>query len=158
EQVPYQEWRHSDFARTRSCQSCHMPVVKDKVPMSSTFGEAREGLGRHTFVGGNFFIQRVLNRFRNELSVQAPPRDMEGAALRTIAHLQAEAARVIVESPEVRSGRLEAVVAVENLGGHKLPTAYPSRRVWLHVTVRDPSGQTIFESGALGRNGSIQGN
>jgi hypothetical protein len=158
EQVPYQEWRHSDFARTRSCQSCHMPVVKDKVPISSTFGDAREGFGRHTFVGGNFFIQRVLNRFRNELSVKAPPRDMEGAALRTIAHLQAEAARVIVESPEVRNGRLEAVVAVENIGGHKLPTAYPSRRVWLHVTVRDRSGQMIFESGALGRNGSIQGN
>jgi mono/diheme cytochrome c family protein len=158
EQVPYQEWRHSDFARTRSCQSCHMPVVKDKVPISSTFAEAREGFGRHTFVGGNFFIQRVLNRFRNELSVKAPPRDMESAALRTIAHLQAEAARVIVESPEIRNERLEAVVAVENLGGHKLPTAYPSRRVWLHVTVRDRSGQMIFESGALGRNGTIQGN
>ena len=29
---------------------------------------------------------------------------------------------------------------MENLGGHKLPTAYPSRRVWLHVTVRDRNG------------------
>src|SRR5262245_14519380 len=158
EQVPYQEWRHSDFARTRSCQSCHMPVVKDRVPITSTFGEAREGFGRHTFVGGNFFMLRVLNRFRNDLSVKAPAQDMEGAALRTIAHLQAEAARVTVESPEVRNGRLEALVSVQNLGGHKLPTAYPSRRVWLHVIVRDRSGRSIFESGALRRNGAIQGN
>ena len=37
-------------------------------------------------------------------------------------------------------GRLHADVVVENLGGHKLPTAYPSRRAWLHVIVRDRSG------------------
>jgi hypothetical protein len=49
-------------------------------------------------------------------------------------------------------------VAVENLGGHKLPTAYPSRRVWLHVAVRDRNRGTIFESGALSAAGSIEGN
>ncbi|PYR49386.1 MAG: hypothetical protein DMF89_12645 [Acidobacteria bacterium] len=158
EQVPYQEWKHSDYARTKSCQSCHMPVVKEKVPITSVFGELREGFGRHTFVGGNFFMQRMLNRFRNDLAVTTPPRAMEGAALRTIAHLQSEAARVKVQTLEARNGRLEAVVSVENLGGHKLPTAYPSRRAWLHVTVRDSSGRIIFESGALGGTGAIQGN
>ena len=49
-------------------------------------------------------------------------------------------------------------MSVENLGGHKLPTAYPSRRAWLHVTVRDRTGRAVFESGALNANGSIQGN
>src|ERR1700724_1978085 len=49
-------------------------------------------------------------------------------------------------------------VFVENLSGHKLPTAYPSRRVWLHVTVRDRNGKAIFESGALNSDGSIVGN
>ena len=37
----------------------------------------------------------------------------------------------------MRDGVLEADVDVGNLTGHKLPTGYPSRRVWLHVTVRD---------------------
>lgn len=47
---------------------------------------------------------------------------------------------------------------VENLTGHKLPTAYPSRRAWLHVVVRDGNGRIVFESGALNPDGSIVGN
>ena len=108
EQVPYQEWLHSDYKETRSCQSCHMPVVKEDVPITSVFGEPRAGFSRHTFVGGNFFMQRMLNRFRNDLSVAAPPQEMDAAANRTIAHLQSEAAKVAVQSVEVRNGRLEA--------------------------------------------------
>jgi hypothetical protein len=49
-------------------------------------------------------------------------------------------------------------VAVRNLAGHKLPTAYPSRRAWLHVTVRDRDGQRVFESGAVEPSGRIRGN
>src|SRR5207237_466186 len=49
-------------------------------------------------------------------------------------------------------------VVVENLGGHKLPSAYPSRRSWLHVTVRDRNDRILFESGALRPDGSIVGN
>ena len=158
EQVPYQEWLHSDYRTTSSCQSCHMPVVTEQVRITSVFGEPRDGFARHTFVGGNFFMQRMLNRFRNDLSVDVPPQEMDAAALRTIAHLEAEAATVQVQEVAVRSGRLEAVVSVANLGGHKLPTAYPSRRAWLHVTVRDRTGRALFESGALNANGSIQGN
>jgi len=158
EQVPYQEWLHSEFKETRSCQSCHMPAVKEKVPITSIFGEPRDGVARHTFVGGNFFMQRILNRFRNDLGTPASPQEMDAAALRTIAHLQTESARVTVQSATVQDGRLTALVSVENLGGHKLPTAYPSRRAWLHVTVRDRNGRTIFESGALKADGSIQGN
>lgn len=158
EQVPYQEWLHSDYKETRSCQSCHMPAVKEDVPITSVFGEPRAGFSRHTFVGGNFFMQRMLNRFRNDLSVQALPQEMDAAVNRTIVHLQTETAKVTVRSLEVGNGRLEAGISVENLGGHKLPTAYPSRRAWLHVTVRDRNGKAIFESGALNPNGSIQGN
>jgi hypothetical protein len=158
EQVPYQEWLHSDYKETRSCQSCHMPVVKEDVPITSVFGEPRAGFSRHTFVGGNFFMQRMLNRFRNDLSVAAEPQEMDAAANRTIAHLQSEAAKVAVQTVEVRNGRLDAAISVENLGGHKLPTAYPSRRAWLHVTVRDRAGKAIFESGALNPDGSIQDN
>jgi hypothetical protein len=53
---------------------------------------------------------------------------------------------------------VELDVDVRNLTGHKLPSGYPSRRAWLHVTVRDSRGQAIFESGAVDPNGSIRGN
>jgi hypothetical protein len=49
-------------------------------------------------------------------------------------------------------------VTVHNLTGHKLPTAYPSRRAWLHFVVRDSNGQIVFESGRLRADGSIVGN
>jgi hypothetical protein len=158
EQVPYQEWLHSDYKDTRSCQSCHMPEVKGEVPITSVFGEPRAGVARHTFVGGNFFMQRILNRFRNDLSVTAEPQDLDAAANRTIAHLQSEAATVSVRNIALQDGRLGAEISVENLGGHKLPTAYPSRRAWLHVSVRDRDGKVVFESGALNPDGSIRGN
>ena len=80
----------------------------------------------------------MLNRFRNDLSVAALPQEMDAAANRTIAHLQSggrDASRC--RASGFSDGRLDAAVSVENLGGHKLPTAYPSRRAWLHVTVRD---------------------
>lgn len=158
EQVPYQEWLHSDYRETRSCQSCHMPVVQQDVPITKVFGEPRAGFSRHVFVGGNFYMQRMLNLYRADLGTVALPAEMDAAANRTIAHLQSEAAKLAIKSLEVRNGRVEAEISIENLGGHKLPTGYPSRRVWLHVTVRDRNGRAIFESGALNPNGSITGN
>jgi hypothetical protein len=49
-------------------------------------------------------------------------------------------------------------VRVENLTGHKLPTAYPSRRAWLHVVLTAADGRIVFESGKLNADGSIAGN
>src|SRR5262249_34194484 len=73
-------------------------------------------------------------------------------------HLESETARVAIQDLRVRNGRAEMVVSVQNLSGHKLPTAYPSRRAWLHVTLRDRNGRILFESGALNADGSIKGN
>jgi hypothetical protein len=158
EQMPYQEWLHSDFRQAQSCQDCHMPAVQGQVPITNVLGVLREGVSRHVFVGGNFLMQGMLNRYRNELSVEALSPELASAAQRTIEHLQSQAARITIGRTGVRAGRLEAEVLVENLAGHKLPTAYPSRRVWLHAVVRDRDGRTVFESGALEAQGSIQGN
>jgi hypothetical protein len=158
EQMPYQEWFNSDFRDKQSCQSCHMPVVEEPVRVTSALGKFREGVSRHVFVGGNFFMQRVLNRHRTELGVAALPAELEGAAARTVEHLQSKTARVVIDKLEITGGRLNADISVANLGGHKFPTAYPSRRAWLHVKVVDRNNRAVFESGALNPNGSITGN
>jgi hypothetical protein len=73
-------------------------------------------------------------------------------------HLSDSTARVTVEGAARGVNGISFEVLVENLAGHKLPTAYPSRRAWLHVTVRDASGRAVFESGAVRPDGSIVGN
>ncbi len=159
EQMPYLEWLNSTYYKQqKTCQDCHMTPVNEPVPIAKVLGIQREGLHRHVFVGGDFFMQEMLNRYRDDLSVAALPQELTSAAEGTRQFLQTQSARVTVQSASIAGGHLDADVAVENLGGHKLPTAYPARRVWLHFTVRDASGQLVFESGALNADGSIVGN
>jgi len=158
EQVPYQEWLNSDYKDKQSCQNCHMPPFQEPVPVTKVLGVTREDVSRHVFVGGNFFIQRMLNRYRADLSVIALPEEFEAAANRTVEHLETKTAQVSLDSVSVSGGRLQADISVQNLSGHKFPTAYPSRRAWLHVTVKDRNGAVVFESGAIEPSGLIRGN
>ena len=158
EQTPYLEWQQSAFKDRETCQSCHMPVVPGEMPLTQVLGQPREGLSRHTYRGGNFFMMKMLNRYRAELGVRATPHEMDAAITHTVKHLVEDTARIVVTRAERVDDTLVADVDVENLAGHKLPTAYPSRRAWIHLTVRDSSGRAVFESGAFSADGRIAGN
>ncbi|MBW2526937.1 MAG: hypothetical protein JRI23_22335 [Deltaproteobacteria bacterium] len=158
EQVPYLEWQHSAYRDRQACQSCHMPVVDTPMPIASVLGQPRERFSRHVFRGGNFFMMNLLGRYAADLGVVATPQELSLAALRTTQHLQSSSARLSLRCAPVEADRLAAEVSVVNLAGHKLPSAYPSRRAWLHFVVLDATGKPVFESGALAPDGSIVGN
>jgi hypothetical protein len=159
EQVMYLEWRHSAYpGEEKSCQSCHMPVVQEETRITSVLGKPRAGLARHVFVGGNSFILKMLNRYRRELAVEAPALELEASVARTVQNLQTATAELSIDDARVADGQVRFDVSVRNLTGHKLPTAYPSRRAWLHAVVRDRNGRIVFESGAISPAGSIAGN
>jgi hypothetical protein len=158
EQVPYLEWRASAYVREQSCQACHMTFTTEPAPAASVLGEPRERLARHGFQGANFFMLAMLERYRGELGVVALPQELSLSRQRTLELLRTSAATVSIARAEIRDGRLEADVVVTNTAGHKLPTAYPSRRAWLRVVVSDGAGRRLWASGGLRPDGSIEGN
>ncbi len=161
EQAPFLEWQASVYAegaeREQSCQDCHMPEVVEDVPVTRVLGRARPEVSRHVFRGGNFFVLRMLNRYRDELGVTALPQEMELAANRTADHLRTATATVEISGTGLGGDRLEATVTVRNQAGHKFPTAYPSRRAWLRFAVTDARGGLVFESGAFSPDGRVIG-
>src|SRR5262249_11240615 len=116
EQVMYLEWKHSAFqTEQKSCQSCHMPVVEQEMPISSVLGQTRQGLARHVFVGGNFFILSMLNRYRHDLGVIADPKELDLSVARTIKNLESQTASVCIDRTDVSGGQLAVDLTVQNL-------------------------------------------
>lgn len=155
EQATFLEWRSSSLATTKSCQSCHVAPTDElgrAINTSvSSFPETlapRTPVGRHEFVGGNSYLLQLLADAAEWSGAGIPASEFLASAARNDAHL-ASAARVSVRDMRREGDTLVAVVRVENDTGHKLPTGYPSRRVWLHVTAT-VGGGVVWESGAPG--------
>lgn len=140
EQTPYLEWRASDGGATGlTCQQCHMPALEEAEyiahrPPGGPFPPTRprQPFARHEFTGGNV---QVLERTGGDAA--ATRQRLESALA-----LAAEATR--------EGGATVLRVEVRNLTGHKLPTGFPGRRLWLRVTAWDAGGRESFSSGGAG--------
>jgi hypothetical protein len=158
EQATFLEWRSSKYpALGRTCQACHVPTVDEAgAPITvlaisrtpATLG-ARTPFGRHTFVGGNSYVLRLLADALDWSGAGVSADELLASASRDDAHL-GEAARVELVAHDASGFSLR----VTNLTGHKLPTGYPSRRIWLHVRV-EVGGEVVFETGGVDTRGAI---
>ena len=157
EQSVYTEWEHSDFAATRSCQDCHMPVAAGDAVIARRPNNGlapRADFARHSFVGANTYMLDILSRNRADLNITATGYN----ALIDETRAFLAGAISLTLSDVSRSGdELHFDVHLGNHTGHKFPTSYPSRRAWLHVTVTDATGAVIFESGAIDQRGRVEG-
>ena len=135
-----------------------MPVVEGEMVISSVLGLPREAVSRHVFRGGNILMPRILNAHRQELAVTALPQELQTTAQQSAKNLQTAAASVSLVNTRIANDTLRTEVVITNLAGHKLPSAYPSRRTWIHFTVWDAAGKIVFESGGFNQDGSISGN
>lgn len=151
EQATYLEWRSSSVAINAQCQTCHVPTDDaDGVRLTGPIAKfptnlsPRAPLGRHRFAGGNAYMLRLIASAEAWANTGVPAETFAAGAADAEAHL-ATAAKLELTASGSASAR-ELAVRVINQTGHKLPTGYPSRRVWLHVTVRDGE-RVVWESG-----------
>ena len=183
EQANYTEWRLSDYAvggpLEQSCQDCHMPVLDRAVPIANGSAvQPREGFAEHTFLGANTVMQTMFRDFAAELGLPAGmDADFDESIARNRKFLESSATlslgnfgRAALPPPTAverdEDGEPLAAEAMEELSfdvkvvneaGHRLPSGYHSRRVYLHVVVADENGDQVFESGRIEPDGRIRG-
>jgi hypothetical protein len=99
----------------------------------------------HSFAGGNASMLRYLGSQPGAVASLADSESRTRQNLRRAALLRLKT--------ELTNDGLGVQVTIRNLTGHKLPTGFPSRRMWVHLSVKDAKGKTLFESGALDHSG-----
>lgn len=158
EQMPYTEWLYSTFGPAGSnttCVDCHMTDAgSSKISRSPRWLSARPEVSRHRFRSENTTMLQILDTFAAELGISGEGLDesvSDGSAF------LASGGTVQVIDASLDSNVLEVTVRVVNYTAHKLPTSLPSRRVYLHTTVRDAAGHIVFESGRLNPDQTIAG-
>ena len=157
EQVTYLEWANisSSTYNSQPCFFCHMPMVTNSGLRSNreVTDAIRGSINQHTFLGSNSYLMRLKN-------------DLDGTFDRGVeineASLQKDTATIAangkIELNDDGSEVMSLDVRVISKVGHKFPTGFPSRRAWLHVTVKDAAGNVVYESGAYDGAGMIVDN
>jgi hypothetical protein len=95
-----------------------------------------------------------MSQNRSELGITTAGFDVAIARARSMLESSAD---FEILSQVRAANELIVQLRITNRSGHKLPTSYPSRRLYIHFVVRDDAGNVIFESGRTRPDGSIVG-
>ena len=163
EQTPYTEWANSDFgpngSNPRSCQQCHMAreeitedfltrlAVRPNGSVNASWPE-RQPYSPHVMLGGNTWLLETLELFREELGRSDINEAGEFAATAELTReFLKTAVTLSVTGQTLGAGELAFDLTIQNETGHKLPTSFPARRMWVGTRVSDANGATVFASG-----------
>ncbi|GJM32811.1 MAG: hypothetical protein DHS20C18_18120 [Saprospiraceae bacterium] len=151
EQATYHEWLNSDYeTEAITCQGCHMTQLEEEIVISSNylFLEGRSPYGLHELAGGNTFMLELMKNFREELGIDALPEHFDQTISATYNMLQNRSLRTEVEWLGVEADTAYFGVKLTNLAGHKFPSGYPSRRLFVEFVLTSTTGDTLFHSGS----------
>lgn len=133
-----------EAAGDKSCVDCHLTQVgPQRYSTRPPDSPERDFYASHYIRGGNTNLLSALDGS-----------DFLGVPM-------TRGAKVLTESLLRTAAELELArtadgvrVTVRNLTGHKLPTGFPTRRMWLHAVALDAEGSIVFESGSH-RHGAV---
>ena len=158
EQTPYIEWKNSVYpSQNIQCQDCHMPKIYEPIKISGMGNfPSRTPFWRHTFVGGNVYMQNLMMNNIDSLGLTADPEHFDSTLSRTEHSLKNQSVELTASSKyRFQDNLLEVKLFIKNLTGHKIPTGIPFRRMWIHLKVEQGLGNVVFESGKWDANGKI---
>jgi hypothetical protein len=150
EQATYHEWLNSAYEEQDvSCQACHMPRLEEPVVISANylFLEARSPYGMHTLAGANTFMLQLMKEHREQLGLSASPEHFDRSIAATFDMLQNQSLFTQLDWQGVQGDTAHFQLKLTNRAGHKLPSGYPARRMFVEFVLRTATGDTLFHSG-----------
>ena len=164
EQATYHEWLNSQYddagAMPATCQSCHMPRIQEPVIISANYAGLmpRAPYAIHELAGANVFMLNILKENADLLDIRANDAHFDTTIAATLRMLQEESMEMNLSLAGLSSDTVFYQMDMTNLVGHKFPSGYPSRRVFVEfVVINDANGDTVFQSGVLGSDFEING-
>ena len=152
EQAIYQEWKNSSFSDDNlSCYHCHIPEISDVVKISTMppWLDGRTPFGKHHMQGANVFLLNLLKNNIDQLSLTTNESQIDSTMNRTLKNLQQFSVQTSIAEIDRTSDSLFLDLELVNMAGHKLPTGYPSRRVFVEFIVTTDTDDTLFHSGRM---------
>lgn len=163
EQATYHEWINSDFddegSTPRSCQSCHMPRIEDNIVISANylFLQPRSPYALHDLIGANIPMIKMMQANKDNLNIEAADEHFEETIAKTLALLQEKSLDIDLSLDEINNDFISFDVKLTNKAGHKFPSGYPSRRVFIEFLVFTELGDTLFASGVVDNEYRLRG-
>jgi len=155
EQATYHEWINSDFdddgESPQSCQSCHMPRLFEGIVISANylFLDPRSPYGLHDLIGANVPMIQLMQQNKEALDIDAADEHFEETIEKILEMLQEKSLDLDLKLAGVENDTLSFDVDLKNKAGHKFPSGYPSRRLYVEFVLWSEFGEKIFHSGQM---------
>ncbi|MCG8329263.1 MAG: T9SS type A sorting domain-containing protein [Chitinophagales bacterium] len=160
EQATYHEWLNSAYETDNvSCQECHLPQLEESIVISSNylFLEGRSPYGLHEMTGANTFMLELMKNYREELDINALPEHYDETIDATYVMLQEKSLDMEMHWMGVEEDTARFQLKLTNKAGHKFPSGYPSRRLFIELLLTTETGDTLFHSGAMNEDYTLKG-
>lgn len=152
EQATYHEWLNSSYGEdvdNVTCQKCHMPEINQDIVIAS----GNDGLPPrnpyylHDLVGGNVHMLEILKDHIDQLGIHAEEEHFNKTIQKTYSMLQNNALELDLEFVNRTIDTCRFDLKLTNLAGHKFPSGYPARRLFVNFIVKDNEDNILFNSG-----------